>query len=80
MPSVAHVDADDRLDKLLDRVEHGEEVTITRHGKPVARLVPVSREIDREFARIAAANLREASANLRLDGLKTRDLIDEGRR
>jgi prevent-host-death family protein len=78
--SVAHVDANDRLDELLDRVEHGEEVTITRLGKPVARLVPVSREIDREFAKIAAAGLREMSADLRLDGLKIKDLIDEGRR
>ncbi|MBY0336638.1 MAG: type II toxin-antitoxin system prevent-host-death family antitoxin [Acetobacteraceae bacterium] len=30
-----------KLSELLDRVEAGEEVTITRRGKPVAKLVPV---------------------------------------
>lgn len=29
------------LSQLLDRVARGESLTITRHGKPVARLVPV---------------------------------------
>lgn len=32
------------LSKLLDAVERGEEVTITRRGKPVARLVPATTE------------------------------------
>lgn len=36
-------DAKTQLPRLLDDVERGETVTITRHGKPVARLVPVQR-------------------------------------
>ena len=32
--------AKNTLGTLLDRVEQGEEIVITRHGKPVARLVP----------------------------------------
>jgi prevent-host-death family protein len=34
-------DAKTRLSKLLCRVERGEEITIARAGKPIARLVPV---------------------------------------
>jgi prevent-host-death family protein len=40
--SVVNVhDAKTNLSKLLARVEAGEEITIARAGKPVARLVPV---------------------------------------
>lgn len=38
--SVTVAEAKARISALLDKVEEGEEVTITRHGKPVARLVP----------------------------------------
>lgn len=35
------------LSKLLDRVADGEHLTITKHGKPVARLVPVTTREER---------------------------------
>jgi prevent-host-death family protein len=46
--------------KLLDLVEAGEEVVITRHGKPVARLVPDTGAFPSkgERARAAAARIR----------------------
>jgi prevent-host-death family protein len=46
--------------KLLDLVEAGEEVVITRHGKPVARLVPNSDALPSkaERARAAAGRIR----------------------
>lgn len=44
---------------LLDRVERGEEIVITRHGKPVARLVPNAGGVDRSQARAAFERLRE---------------------
>jgi prevent-host-death family protein len=31
-----------KLSALLDRVEVGEEITLTDRGKPVARIVPVA--------------------------------------
>jgi len=37
-------EARERISRLLAEVEHGEEVVISRHGKPVARLAPVERE------------------------------------
>jgi prevent-host-death family protein len=50
--------------KLLDLAEAGEEVVITRHGRPVARLVPdlgITAE-QREAARAAARRIRERAA------------------
>ena len=36
-------EAKTHLSKLLERVERGEEITIARHGRPIARLVPLAR-------------------------------------
>lgn len=41
MTEVGTLEAKNRLSHLLDQVLEGEEVIITRHGKPVAKLVPV---------------------------------------
>lgn len=41
MPTVSLVEAKAHLSELLDRVEAGEAVVITRHGRPVANLSPV---------------------------------------
>lgn len=40
MREIAAFEAKNKFGQLLDRVEHGEEITITRHGKEIARLVP----------------------------------------
>jgi prevent-host-death family protein len=47
-----------KLAELLDEVERGETVVITRHGKPIARLVP-DEQCRKEDARRAMAELRE---------------------
>ncbi|MFZ3083549.1 type II toxin-antitoxin system Phd/YefM family antitoxin [Rhodoferax ferrireducens] len=39
MRFVAVFEAKNRFSELLSAVEHGEEITITRHGAPIARLV-----------------------------------------
>jgi prevent-host-death family protein len=46
MTTVGSFEAKTKLAELLDKVEAGETVTITRHGKAVAKLVPVAAEID----------------------------------
>lgn len=51
-------EAKNRLGSLLDRVEAGEEIVITRHGRPVARLVPNAPNAERERARAAAERIR----------------------
>ena len=42
MKSFAVFEAKNRFSELLNAVEQGEEITITRHGQPVARLVAIS--------------------------------------
>ena len=65
---------------LLEKVEAGEEFTITKHGTPVARLVPVRKQTTRAERRAAIERIKEMSKGLSLGGLKIRDLINEGRR
>ncbi len=43
MPTVTALEAKTRFGELLDRVSRGEEIVITRHDKPVARIVPEGR-------------------------------------
>ena len=38
--SVGAYEAKTRLSELLDRVEKGEQIVITRYGRPIARLIP----------------------------------------
>lgn len=42
MTTVGSFEAKTKLAELLDKVEAGETVTITRRGKPVAKLVPAA--------------------------------------
>lgn len=78
MKSVGVYDAKTHFAKLLDEVERGETVVITRHGRPVARLIPMKdspRTVDETIAAI-----REFSRGRKLEGITIRELIDEGRR
>lgn len=79
MKEVGAFEAKNRLGQLLDLVERGEEVVITRHGKPVARLVPPGASFNLAEARAAAQRIREMSRGVTLRGLKIKDLINEGR-
>ncbi len=80
MREIGAFEAKNRLGQLLDSVEQGEEVVITRHGKPVARLVPPKAAFNRAEAREAAQKIREMSKGVTLGGIPIRDLINEGRR
>jgi prevent-host-death family protein len=73
-------DAKNRLSALIAEVERGAEITITRRGVPVAKLVPAVPVFDREQARAAAASIRARSEGVTLGGLNIKDLINEGRR
>jgi prevent-host-death family protein len=41
-------DAKTNLSRIIERVEHGEEIIISRAGNPVAKVVPLTRRIDRD--------------------------------
>ena len=58
MSQVGAFEAKNTLGALLDRVEQGEEIVITRHGKPVARLAPCSETIDQDGVRAALRRMR----------------------
>jgi prevent-host-death family protein len=73
-------DVKNRLSALVAEVERGREVTITRRGVAVAKLVPMTPGFDREKARRAAEGLRQTSRGATLGGLTIKDLVDEGRR
>ncbi len=57
--------AKNTLGALLDRVQRGEEIVITRHGRPVARLVPNAGGIDHGQARAAAERIRMRAAQVK---------------
>jgi prevent-host-death family protein len=77
MKQVGVYDAKTHLPKLLDEVERGETVTITRHGRPVAKLVPVR---EQRSVQEAIDEIREFRKRHPLRGLRVKDLIEEGRR
>jgi prevent-host-death family protein len=52
-------EAKNKLSALLDRVEQGEEIVITRHGRPVARLVPNIGGIDHSEVKATLQRMRE---------------------
>ncbi len=64
MREIGAFEAKNTLGTLLDRVEQGEEIIITRHGKAVARLVPNVRRIDHEQTRAALERIRRRAKAL----------------
>jgi prevent-host-death family protein len=80
MREIGAFEAKNRLGALLDAVERGEEITITRRGKPVARLVRPAMVLDRTAAKAAAARIRKRRKGVTLGDLGIKDLINEGRR
>jgi prevent-host-death family protein len=78
--TVGAYEAKTRFSQLLERVLAGEEITITRHGHPVARLVPAQLSASQESRREAILKMRELASRNRLGGLRVRDLIAEGRK
>lgn len=83
MDQVGTFDAKNKLSSLLDRVEQGEEIVITRKGKPVAKLVPMQPVPGSEEARMAMKRIRERAKELNLgpfDWEEWKKYRDEGRR
>jgi prevent-host-death family protein len=79
MITVGAFEAKTHLSALLEKVAAGEEVTITKHGKPVARLVKAA-SVDQADINDAVAQLRRLRKDTTLGGLSWEELRDEGRR
>jgi prevent-host-death family protein len=78
MIEVGAYEAKTQFSSLLDKVQQGEEVVITRHGAPVARLVP-AKVADKAAIDEAIAQLKEMRKGLTLGGLSWKELRDAGR-
>ena len=65
MNEIGAFEAKNTLGALQGRVERGEEIVITRHGKAVARLVPNTRRVDPKQALAAFERIRERARQLR---------------
>lgn len=82
MHEVGAFEAKNKLGHLLDLVEQGEEVMITRRGKEVARLVPARPVVSRDEARAALARIRARAERQKLgrfDWEEWKNYRDEGR-
>lgn len=77
--SVGAFEAKNRFSDLLDRVGRGAVVTITKHDRPVARIVSADVHSLEKRQRVVA-ELRAMRARYRLKGVTVRELLDEGRR
>jgi prevent-host-death family protein len=65
--------------RILDAVEGGESVVITRHGKPVARIIPET-QIDQERVKRAMDAIREIRNRTKPVSLQEiLEMRDEGR-
>lgn len=82
MTEVGSFEAKNTLSALLDRAEHGEEIVITRRGKPVAKLVPFLADQEQREAEEAARRLRERARSKkrgRFDWEEWKRYRDDGR-
>jgi prevent-host-death family protein len=85
--SIGAFEAKNTLGSLLDRVEMGEEIVITRHGRAVAKLVPNTRRLDENQTRAAFQRIRARAQSAdrggesgrRFDWTEWKKLRDEGR-
>ena len=79
MSEVGAFEAKTHLPRLLERVQKGERFVITKHGHPVAELVPF-RKRDPNKIRAAIDNLKAFQKTHSLGGLSVQEMIEEGRK
>jgi prevent-host-death family protein len=77
MTEIGAYDAKTNLPQLLDRVQKGERFVITKHGRPVAELVPVATR-DAAQIREALARIRAVRARLKRRGVQLKALLRKG--
>lgn len=77
MTKVGAYEAKTHLPKLLDRVKKGERFVITKHGQPVAELVPIAGS-NPERTKKAVDDLKELRTALKQRGVRLKDLLGKG--
>jgi prevent-host-death family protein len=79
MRSIGSYELKTHLSEVLDAVEHGQTVVVTRHGKPIARISPAE-AAERENIRAAVQGLLNFPRTRLPKGVTIRSLIEQGRR
>ena len=79
MLEIGSYEAKTHLPGLLSRVAKGEKIVITKHGSPVAMIVPYIAEKSKS-TKAVIAEIRQYRKKLKLKGLSIKDMIEEGRR
>lgn len=80
MSTFSSYEAKTHLSELLKRAAKGEEITITKHGVPVALLVSPRKEVRRKDLSVVIQGIRAFRREHALGGISLRELIEEGRR
>ncbi|HEY5607677.1 MAG TPA: type II toxin-antitoxin system prevent-host-death family antitoxin [Alphaproteobacteria bacterium] len=80
MDTVGAFEAKTHFASLLERVAKGETITITKHGHPIAKLVPVTAVANQQRRAEAVARLKEFAKRHSLGGLDWKALRDEGKK
>ena len=81
MTTVGSYQAKTHLPELLERVEQGESIVITRRGAPVALLTQPPRQVTRDVRQVVEDMLAYRDRRKRTTGkLTIREMIEEGRR
>jgi prevent-host-death family protein len=82
MANYGILETKNNLSKLLQNMAQGENVTITKHGRAVARLTPMEEKDEGREKRVLAAveRIKMMRVGQSLGGLNIKDLIVEGRR
>ncbi|RUL87113.1 type II toxin-antitoxin system prevent-host-death family antitoxin [Tautonia sociabilis] len=78
MATVGSLEAKTQLPQLLERVARGERITITKHGRPVAMLVPPP--VEKADVEETVRKLLEFGKGRSLGGMTIREMAEEGRR
>ena len=79
MPEIGAYEAKTHLPQLLKRIQQGEQFVITKHGRPVAKLVPVSGS-DQEAIQQTINNIQSFRETLRKRGFRIQGLLKKDER
>ena len=81
MANYGTLETKNRLSELMARAEKGEDVVITRHGKPVIKLQPIAHaQSQRERAHAALDRMKARATRLSLSSSEAIEFMREGRR
>ena len=79
MPEIGAYEAKTHLPQLLKRIQQGEQFVITKHGRPVAKLVPASRS-DPDAIQQTINNIQSFREILRKRGVRIQRLLKKDER